>query len=601
MRNPAVDYNVVTITLATPTGDFLRALEAVTHQSKNLYNTALFVIRQINTAYEYNNITKISNLKADLHPSQTQAIEHVNKAVVKINESRLQKYPAQIKKNPDAKLKQIELLGTTGNPLYTMLDLTVLDNALRTWEDTNGKTVYSSMPAVMAQQVLKKVLENYQSFFAGLKQFQTSPAGMTGRPRPPKYLFKHARFLLEIPLVAVHDGHLPSLKGKKIAENYYNTSFLPEELLPTFSAFDVNQAIFNACKTRGWAKYQPQCLRIVPTRNGIKLEVVVRVEGAYPEKSFLAKLTTIHGEQLAAIKEPKKRDKWLLEFLKNTPVDEMPRIAAADLGVNNLVTVAFSTGHKAHIYSSGRFESVLCDFNEQLDNLVSKRTPLRARQLQGKKNALLAKNEKLSKAEHLELNGLLKIVYAHPTYRKLLGKKNRWISDFLHKTSCSIVKEAVDKKISVIVIGRNIGWKQESNMGRVQNRRFSQIAHATLIKLITYKAEHHGIAVVLTEESYTSKTSFVTNEALEVYNKETRNDPTRTKPVRDGYRRSDDRNMFVHKQQRNDRWKIVHADVNGAFNIIRKVFKNFAYHVGLTLKFTIFRLSPRLGTVRMFS
>jgi putative transposase len=153
----------------------------------------------------------------------------------------------------------------------------------------------------------------------------------------------------------------------------------------------------------------------------------------------------------------------------------------------------------------------------------------------------------------------------------------------------------------VIVIGKNIGWKQDSNMGRVQNRRFCQIAHATLINFIKYKAEHYGIAVVTTEESYTSKTSFVTNEALEVYDKENRNDPNRTKPVRNGYRRSDDRNWFVHKEKRNDRWKVVHADVNGAFNIIRKVFESFAYHVGLTLKFTVFRLSPRLGMVRISS
>jgi len=39
----------------------------------------------------------------------------------------------------------------------------------------------------------------------------------------------------------------------------------------------------------------------------------------------------------------------------------------------------------------------------------------------------------------------------------------------------------------------------------------------------------------------------------------------------------------------------VHADVTAAFNMLRKVFRGFGYHAGLTLKYTTLRLSPRLG------
>ena len=67
---------------------------------------------------------------------------------------------------------------------------------------------------------------------------------------------------------------------------------------------------------------------------------------------------------------------------------------------------------------------------------------------------------------------------------------------------------------------------------------------------------------------------------------------------RTGTRSSTDRNWFRHKN-RHDRWAWVHADVNGAFNIIRKVFHAFAYHSGLTLKFTLFRLSPRLNAIKI--
>jgi putative transposase len=601
MRNPNIEHNIVTVTLPTPKGDFLRTLLALTHQSKNLYNTGLFLIRQVYSAYEYDRVDKTSHLKSTLHPSQTQAIEHFNAQVERINKARRQNYGKKLAKDPDAELDQVPSLDPSANPTRTILDSAILDNAARWWTDANNERIYKSLPGVMAQQVLRDLTDNFGNFFAATKKYNTAPAGMTGRPRMPKYLPKHDRRVLEIPLAAVHNGKLPTLKRKTIAEDYLKQSILPKEVLAAFTAFDVNQAVSNACDKRGWASYTPRCLRIVPCRRGIKLEVVVHVQGAYPKNSFLANLNATHGSELAAIKKSEDRDKWLLQFLKTTPFENLPRIAAADLGANNLATIAFSTGHKAHVHSSGRFEAVVGAFNDQLEKFVSKHTPPRARELQDKKNALQKTNEKLSKAEHIELNTLLKVIYTHTEYRKIADKRQRWISDFLHKTSRSIVKDAVDKKIDVIVIGQNIGWKQESNMGRVQNRRFCQIAHATLIKLISYKAEHHGIAVVLTEESYTSQNSFITNEAMEVYNKETHDDPTRVRPVKDGYRRSDDRKWFVHKQKRNDRWKIVHADVNGAFNIIRKVFENFKYHVGLTLKFTVFRLSPRLGTVRIFS
>jgi len=60
--------------------------------------------------------------------------------------------------------------------------------------------------------------------------------------------------------------------------------------------------------------------------------------------------------------------------------------------------------------------------------------------------------------------------------------------------------------------------------------------------------------------------------------------------------RSRDRQWFTN-EHRTDRWRVVHADVNGAFNIIRKIFRSFKYHAGLTLKYDLYRLSPRLGVV----
>jgi transposase len=111
------------------------------------------------------------------------------------------------------------------------------------------------------------------------------------------------------------------------------------------------------------------------------------------------------------------------------------------------------------------------------------------------------------------------------------------------------------------------------------------------------------MAVVTTEESYTSKTSFVNGDTLESFEEKEKARSAgeiTTAACKTGKRATSDRNRFVH-ENRVDRWQTVHSDVNGAFNILRKVFTSFKYHVGLTLKYTIYRLSSRLGVVGMLA
>ena len=109
--------------------------------------------------------------------------------------------------------------------------------------------------------------------------------------------------------------------------------------------------------------------------------------------------------------------------------------------------------------------------------------------------------------------------------------------------------------MSVLVIGKNKGWKQEVTLGHKVNQTFVQLPFARFIQMLQYKAESIGMKVVLTEESYTSGTSFLDGEA----------------PIKDHY----DKSRRVHRGlfQANDGRKI-NADVNGAYQIMRKVFPN---------------------------
>lgn len=139
--------------------------------------------------------------------------------------------------------------------------------------------------------------------------------------------------------------------------------------------------------------------------------------------------------------------------------------------------------------------------------------------------------------------------------RKLTHKRNCKVDNYLHHASTVIIKELVKHGVGTLVIGKNPHWKQEVNLGKRSNQTFVNIPHARFIKQLCYKAELVGITIVLTEESYTSKCSFLDNE------------PITKHEAYMGKRKH--RGLFVASDGRQ-----INADINGAANILRKVFPN---------------------------
>lgn len=76
-------------------------------------------------------------------------------------------------------------------------------------------------------------------------------------------------------------------------------------------------------------------------------------------------------------------------------------------------------------------------------------------------------------------------------------KRNKKIADYLHKSSRFIVNYCKEFGIETIVIGKNVNWKQDVNMGVQNNQNFVSIPFANFIKQIQYKAEEFGIKVVV--------------------------------------------------------------------------------------------------------
>ena len=140
---------------------------------------------------------------------------------------------------------------------------------------------------------------------------------------------------------------------------------------------------------------------------------------------------------------------------------------------------------------------------------------------------------------------------------KTAVKRNNRMRDYLHKASKRIVEYCVTHDIGKIVLGYIEGFKQFINIGNVNNQNFVMLPFGQFKNYLTYKCANAGIELILQEESYTSKASFIDDDTIPVYI--TGNNINYTFS---GKRKG--RN-YVTKDG-----KIVNSDANGAFNILSK-------------------------------
>jgi len=580
--------------LAIPDREWANVALALMHEAKNLYNTCTFLIRQINSAYVFDGETKVYRLKDDLHEHQREALISFNRIIDQVNVKR------RLKQSEKTRFVfSLEPVMTVA-PLYIALDVTILDNVVKNHVDHEGQIVYRRLPASAAQQVVRSVIDVWKASLAAQRDFARNPDKYTGRPQFPGFKAKEGHFPLEIPYAMMTRGFPRPVKLQELA----GASIQDQE---RFYAHDLKKSAVSACEKRGWTNAKLQHIRIVADGvNKVKIETVVSINQTYPVGSFLYRLTQDHQADFHGVKTVEAQEKFILSMVSDDR--QCLRIAGIDFGQTNIATIGFSTGHRAVVHSGERPNEIVDRYHKLMDKRLAACATPRMKELQRLQQQLSEKDEKLSKAQRIELRQEQKRGFSDPEYRALSARLNRIKSDFEHKISTDIVAQCVKNKIDLIVIGKNKGWKSDIDSGAAENRRFHAIAHARLISLIRYKAEAHGVGVVTTEESYTSQSSFIDGDELPVHAKvKTKKEKSQTTTEADipfrqhnfsGKRSAKNRTWFVrHNVVAQERFAKVHADVNGAFNIIRKVFSNFRHHAGLTYKFTVRWISPRRGAV----
>lgn len=222
---------------------------------------------------------------------------------------------------------------------------------------------------------------------------------------------------------------------------------------------------------------------------------------------------------------PYKNKKYKINIVYYTENIELKKennkYVSIDLGINNLMTITSNSGLNPIIVNGRPLKSINQFYNKKKAFYFSE----------------LEIKQKRKKSKKLE---------------KLSYKRENKINDYLHKSSKFLIDLCLKNNINSIIIGYNKFWKQNIDLGGKNNQNFTQIPFYKLIEFIEYKSKIAGLNVIINEESYTSKCSFLD---LETIKKQKNYIGIRTH-----------RGLF-----KSGSGKLINADVNASYNIMRKV------------------------------
>ncbi len=210
--------------------------------------------------------------------------------------------------------------------------------------------------------------------------------------------------------------------------------------------------------------------------------------------------------------------------------EEPTRIFGIDLGVNNFATIVNNVGQVPIIVNGKALKSINQYYNKMRAHYYGI-----LRQGKSKKEGRFTSNR----------------------LKSLDVKRNDKVKDFMHKASYNIVQEAMKHEIDTIIVGKNEGFKSDVTLRKNDKQTFINVPYSQFIKYLTYKAKEKGIQVIVTEESYTSKASFLDNDPLPRYGE------------RNGVEFSGRRiKRGLYKSKTGE---LINADCNGGANIVKKV------------------------------
>ncbi|WP_372370248.1 RNA-guided endonuclease InsQ/TnpB family protein [Candidatus Uabimicrobium sp. HlEnr_7] len=431
---------------------------------------------------------------------------------------------------------------------------------------------YYALPTKVSQQILRVLCKNFESFFRGLEGYKINPNKFKAKPKLPKYKHKsNGRNIVLYPIDAINKKELTKNKIKlsmcnitlscqqkhikqvRIVPRYgmYKIEIVYEKSVYLLKEKDItSEFLLELQKDTPISLYlRKKCSKILQEKiENYKCDKPAKLlKKAIADKLNSLIKTKIYNKDIfdsvtlskvtKQILSQKPKEEKLLEFNRllledcykqlgkhkvlNPNLDKN-KIAGIDIGLNNLAAITSNQKDFTSVLINGRpLKSINQFFNKKRSCLMS----------------------------YIGNKGTSRRI------EKLTYKRNCVVSNYLHQSSRYIIKLLVEKSIGTLVIGKNDDWKQQINIGKRNNQNFVSIPHSQFVNQLTYKAQLAGIEVLIQEESYTSKCSFLDSEPI--------------KKHQNYLGRRVKRGLFRSKQN-----ILLNADINGAANIIRKAIPN---------------------------
>lgn len=232
--------------------------------------------------------------------------------------------------------------------------------------------------------------------------------------------------------------------------------------------------------------------------------------------------------------------------------ETVEKYAGLDIGLKNLASIYIDDYiSKSLIVSGERY----VDYNSKFNRFIAKINS----EIEFNKNLVPALKE------GLDIEGEIKYLYNYRSF--LYEKRNNFFYSEFHKISKRILKYLKDCKVTHFVISKNLAELKnngESNLRKDVNQNFIQIPFIQLLKDIEDKAHKFGIKIIEVDEAYTSKTSSISKDIIEIQKLFRQNPNTKKVANVFGGVRAE-RGLYKDKIKN----IIINADINGARNIIK--------------------------------
>ena len=276
------------------------------------------------------------------------------------------------------------------------------------------------------------------------------------------------------------------------------------------------------------------------------------------------------------------KNKPAVSNVENCILNNKPeKVAGLDIGVNNTASIFINDEDTMSLIFSG---SELISYNCHYNKRLAKTAMELACEVTSYKILIDEKGKEYKIPETYSHKG--KILQNRRS--QIFERRRLFMEDYLHKLSRKTTQYLILNNVTTLVISRNLSFaKNEGSikMRKANQQKFYQIPFGKMLTLLKAKLEDNDIKVVEINEAYTSKTSALTANVLEVQEKGRKKEkilPTDLNGSRGSKKKGKlnnplGRGMFKDHVLK----KMINADLNAAANHIKVGIKSIKINESL--------------------